>query len=135
MAEVIYSGIDVLIDEGRKEMIINPLGERFYFVECEGYNDIYTNATITREEDGTLVVEGDQELYTIHDASGLSYEKLLCAHPEALIRKRSFLGIRWYSVYGILKRQVHSRYRCMHTEYRVHERLKLISQSIEERLG
>lgn len=135
MAKVLYSGIDILIDEGRKSIVINPKGERFYFVECEEYNDIYTNATITQEEDGSLIIEGEQELYTLHDASGFSYEKLRCVHPESLIRKRNFLGITWYSVYGILKRQVHSRYRCQHLEYTIRERTQILSCHVQQEVA
>lgn len=35
MSHVCFSDIDLLIDEGRKEILINSRGERFYFVECD----------------------------------------------------------------------------------------------------
>lgn len=133
MNSVLYKEVDLLIDEKFKEIIINPKGERFYFVACEAQNSIYYGATLVREEDGTLMIEGEQELYTIHKDSGRSYQKLLCLHPAELIRKRWFLGITWYCVHGVLKRRVKSRYRCKHVEYTIHERLERLSQSIEER--
>lgn len=35
MTQVFFSDIDLLIDEEKKEIVINPKGERFYFVPCE----------------------------------------------------------------------------------------------------
>lgn len=101
MNHVFYSDVDLLIDEDRKEIIINPKGE--------------------------------QTLYTEHKAMGLDYEKLLCLHPKELIRKKSFFGMSWYNVCGVLKREVRSIYLCLHKEYRIHERCAVLSHTYEER--
>jgi hypothetical protein len=134
MKKNLHEAIDLLIDESRKEIIINPRGERFYFVACDEQSKIYRNATFSYDEEGEFYeIEGDQSLYTEHKAMGFDYEKLLCLHPRELIVKKSFLGLKWYSVSGIMKRDIRSHYRCQHKEYRIHERTAILSQIIEER--
>lgn len=134
MSEVIYSGIDLSIDEGRKEILINPKGERFYFIPCNEQSQIYRNAILRFErESGSYEIEGEQTLYTEHQGMGFDYEKLLCLHPAELIVQKSFLGLKWYSVSGIMKRDIRSRYRCQHKEYRIHERTAILACTIEER--
>lgn len=130
MSNVIYSDCDISIHEKSKEILINPKGERFYFVPCDAQDGIYRNATLTLDEQGRYMIEGTQLLYTEHNASSFCYEKLLCEHPAELIRKRNFLGlIIWYSVNGIMKREVRARYVCKHTIYQIHERLELLSNT------
>lgn len=134
MKKVLHENIDLVIDESRKEIIINPRGERFYFVECEEQSKIYHNATLTYEEEGEFYeIEGEQSLYTEHQAMGFDYDKLLCLHPRELIVKKSFLGLKWYSVSGIMKRSIRSHYRCEHKAYRIHERSEIVSTVCEER--
>jgi hypothetical protein len=134
MAEILYSGVDLSIDEEFKEILINPKDERFYFIPCNEQSQIYRNATLRYEsESGCYEIEGDQTLYTEHQGIGFDYEKVLCLHPQELIIKKSFLGITWYSVSGIMKREIRSRYRCQHNGYRIHERREILSCVIEER--
>lgn len=134
MSEILYSGIDLSIDEERKEILINPKGERFYFIPCNEQSQIYRNATLRFEsESGCYEIEGEQTLYTEHQGMGFDYEKLLCLHPAELIIQKSFLGLKWYSVSGIMKRDILSRYRCQHKEYRIHERTVILAYTIEER--
>lgn len=123
MERVVYEGVDLLIDEGRKEIVINPKGERFYFTGCDEQHRIFRNATVRFEEEkGQYAIDGEQTLYGEHKGVGRSYEKLLCLHPARLIRRHSFFGFVWYSVRGSLSRDVYSRYVCEHTTYRIFER-------------
>ncbi len=46
MSEVIYNDIDLLIDEEKKEIVINPKGERFYFVGCDEQLTIFRCAHV-----------------------------------------------------------------------------------------
>jgi hypothetical protein len=134
MSEILYSGIDLSIDEGRKEILIIPRGERFYFIPCNEQSKVFRNATLRLESrSGCYEIEGEQTLYTEHTGIGFDYEKLLCLHPAELIVKKSFLGLKWYSVSGIMKRDIRSRYRCQYKEYRIHERIAILSRTIEER--
>lgn len=134
MNQVFYSDIDLLIDEDRKEILINPKGERFYFVPCEEQSKIFRNAVLRyNDSEERYGIEGEQTLYTEHKDMGLDYEKLLCLHPKELIHKKSFLGFTWYSVYGVLKREIRSVYLCLHKEYRIHERCSVLSHTYEER--
>lgn len=134
MNQVLHEGVDLLIDESRKEIIINPKGERFYFVPCDEQSKIYRNAILCYDKDGEFYeIEGEQRLYTEHKGMGFDYEKLLCLHPSELIVKKSFFGLKWYSVSGIMKRDIRSQFRCQHKEYRIHERTAMLSQTFQER--
>jgi hypothetical protein len=134
MSHVFFSDIDLLIDEERKEIIINPKGERFYFVECVEQYKIFKDATLRYDEvKECYEIEGEQTLYSEHKGMGLDYEKLLCLHPKELIHKKSFFGFTWYNVCGVLKREIRTVYLCQHKEYRIHERLDVISKSYEEK--
>jgi hypothetical protein len=134
MSHVCFSDIDLLIDEGRKEILINPRGERFYFVKCDEQHKIFRDAILRYDSvEERYEIEGEQTLYTEHKGMGLDYEKLLCLHPQELIHKKSFLGFTWYNVCGVLKREIRSVYLCQYKEYRIHERSAVISQSCEER--
>lgn len=134
MSEVVYSDIDLLIDEKYKEITINPKGERFYFVECEQQSGIFRGACVRfNEEQGCYEIQGYQSFYSEHKAMGFSYEKLLCLHPSELIKKHSFLGLTWYSVSGVMKREIRSTYKSLHKEYRIHERTEILSRTIEEK--
>ncbi len=130
MSKILYSECDLGLNESTKTIVINPRGERFYFISCEEQSSIFTNATITINDDGRYEIEGTQLLYNEHKDSSLSREKLLCEHPEELIRKHSFLGlITWYSVNGIMKREVRTRYVCKHGSYQIDERLEFLSHT------
>jgi len=134
MNHVFFSDVDVLIDEERKEIIINPKGERFYFVGCEEQGKIFRDAILRYDSsEERYEIEGEQTLYTEHKGMGFDYEKLLCLHPKELIHKKSFFGMSWYNVCGVLKREVRSVYLCLHKEYRIHERCAVLSRKYEER--
>lgn len=81
----------------------------------------------------SIEIEGEQTLYSEHKGVGLDYEKLLCLHPEELIHKKSFFGFTWYNVCGVLKREIRTVYLCQYKEYRIHERLDVISKAYEEK--
>ncbi|MFA6189813.1 MAG: hypothetical protein WC680_11105 [Sulfuricurvum sp.] len=132
MSKILYSDVNLIIYEGSKHITINPKGERFYLMSCLRQSQIYRNATLSINEEGRYVIQGDQTLYTEHDEWDLSREKLLCEHPEELIHKRSFLGFTYYSVDGVMKREVQSRYVCQHSIYQIEERLKILSCTFEE---
>lgn len=134
MTHVFFSDIDLLIDEEKKEIVINPKGERFYFVPCEEQYKVFRDAILRYDSvEEKYEIEGQQTLYSKHKGIGRDYEKLLCLHPQELIRKKSFLGFTWYSVSGVLKREIRTVYLCKYKEYRIHERLDVISTSYEEK--
>ncbi len=98
MSHVCFSDIDLLIDEGKKEILINPKGERFYFVECDEQHKIFRDAIMRYDSvEERYEIEGEQTLYTEHKGMGLDYEKLLCLHPQELIHQKSFFGFTWYN--------------------------------------
>lgn len=135
MSKVIFSDIDLLIDERNKEIIINPKGERFYGVECDAMDSVFTDAVVSLSEEGVYEIEGKQILYREHKDRGRNFKNLLCLHPEALIKRHMFLGLfEWYSVSGVMKREVINRYVCLHKEYRFFERLKFLSHECIEKV-
>ena len=94
MSHLCYSNIDLLIDEKRKEILINPRGERFYFVECDEQYKIFRDAIMRYDSaEERYEIEGEQTLYTKHKGRGRDYEKLLCLHPAQLIHKKAFLDL------------------------------------------
>lgn len=124
----------MLIDEEKKEIVINPKGERFYFVPCEEQYKVFRDAILRYDSvEEKYEIEGEQTLYSEHKGVGLDYEKLLCLHPEELIHKKSFFGFTWYNVCGVLKREIRTVYLCQYKEYRIHERLDVISKAYEEK--
>lgn len=129
MSKIYHTNCDLALDESRKSILVNPMGERFYFIPCEEQSYIFTNATLSTDKEGRYVIEGTQTLYNEHNGVSSSYEKLLCEHPAELIIKRTFLGLTWYKVDGIMKREVHSRYICQHKAYQIHERLEFLSHT------
>jgi hypothetical protein len=134
MTQVFFSDIDLLIDEEKKEILINPKGEQFYFVACEEQYKVFRDAILRYDSvEEKYEIEGEQTLYSEHKGIGLDYEKLLCLHPQELIHKKSFFGFNWCNVCGVLKREIRTVYLCQHKEYRIHERLDVISKSYEER--
>jgi hypothetical protein len=134
MTHVFFSDIDLLIDEEKKEIVINPKGERFYFLPCEEQYKVFRDAILRYDSvEEKYEIEGEQTLYSEHKGIGLDYEKLLCLHPEELIHKKSFFGFTWYNVCGVLKREIRTVYLCQYKEYRIHERLDVISKAYEEK--
>ncbi|MDD4855419.1 MAG: hypothetical protein PHQ22_10075 [Sulfuricurvum sp.] len=134
MTQVFFSDIDLLIDEEKKEIVINPKGERFYFLPCEEQYKVFRDAILRYDSvEEKYEIEGEQTLYSEHKGVGLDYEKLLCLHPQELIHKKSFFGFTWYNVCGVLKREIRTVYLCQYKEYRIHERLDVISKAYEEK--
>lgn len=129
MSKILHTNCDLSLNEGSKSIVINPMGERFYLVPCEEQSSIFTNATLSLDDEGRYVIEGTQLLYNEHKGVSPSYEKLLCEHPHELIIKRTFLGLTWYTVNGIMKREVRSRYICLHNTYQIYERLEFLSHT------
>jgi hypothetical protein len=94
MTHVFFSDIDLLIDEEKKEIVINPKGERFYFVPCEEQYKVFRDAILRYDSvEEKYEIEGEQTLYSEHKGIGRDYEKLLCLHPQELIHKKAFLGL------------------------------------------
>ena len=132
MEEILYDKVEIYISEGNKEILINQIGERFYYVNCDSQDRIFHNATLSYDKSKErYIIVGEQTIYNEHRGLGIDYEKLLCLHPVELIKPKSFLGIKYYKVSGTFTRQVKSRYLCRHKEYVFHER-SLISQSFTE---
>jgi hypothetical protein len=129
MSNVIYSNCAISITEANASMLVNFNNERFYFIPCNEQEGVFTNATLSRMDDGSYEIEGTQLLYTEHKDISLSYEKLLCMHPCELISKQSFLGFTWYKAIGIMKREVRTRYVCKHKVYQIHERHEFLSHT------
>lgn len=129
MPNILYSNVNILINERNREIIINPLSERFYHIACEAMHSLFFDATLSLDENGSYIIEGRQTLYNEHSAIGSDYEKLLCEHPKELIKKSSLFWLfGLYSVSGVHKREVQSRYICKYKEYcRIIQREKIIS--------
>ena len=134
MNTVLFNNIDLMINEHKKEILVNPKGERFYFVKCEESDTIFTDAILSLTQEGRYEITGYQTLYTEHRDSGFSHHKLLCLHPQELIKRHSFLGVVWFSVNGVMTRSIRTCYRCAHTDYHIHERLEIISRSVEKEI-
>jgi hypothetical protein len=133
MTHVYYSDIDLRIDEEAKTIIINPKGERFYFVKCEEMGSIFRDAIVRFDsEEERYEIEGNQSLYSEHRGSSFSYEKMLCLHPKELIKKHSFLGIEWYWVGGVMKREIRTVYSCRHKQYLIQERSAIMSCTVND---
>lgn len=132
MSQVLYTNVDVSVDEYRKELLINPKGERFYAIPLEDRCMVFEDATITKTEEGVLEIEGMQTLYHEHKGTGRSYEKMVSMYPAELIRRRSFMGMVWYSVDGSMTRRVRVRYCCRHSAYACIERKAFIAHSFTE---
>jgi len=127
MEKVLYSNKNILIDVSHKEIIINPLSERFYNVRWDEIDTVYEDASLLVDEDGYYTIEGKQTLYTEHSDFGMSYEKLLTLHPKELIVKTRFFGLfEYYSVNGIHKRTMHSRYRCADKNFCIIKREEIL---------
>lgn len=133
MLRTVVEGVDLLIHEGDKEILINPKGERFYFTECDESHRIYRNASLRYDEAlERYEIEGDQTLMTEHYEMGFDYEELLCLHPSELIKRRSFFGVVWYRVSGRLHREVHTIYSCRHKHYRITRRSTVYASACRE---
>lgn len=132
MIEILYSGVDIQINESEKRIIINPLGERFYYVACDEQHTIFRNAELSYDKERrAYIIEGDQTLINEHYDSGSDYEKLLCLHPAELIHESSGLfGRQYYKVRGTCKREIHTIYHCRHSEYEIAYRAQIKSQSL-----
>lgn len=128
MERILYSNKNILIDLSQKEIIINPLNERFYNVQWEDMHTLFEDATLLVDEDGYYTIEGRQTLFIEHSDFGMSYEKLLTLHPKELIVKTRFLGLfEYYSVSGIHKRTMQSRYRCADKRFCIIKREEILS--------
>lgn len=128
MEKVLYSHKNILIDIPHKEIVINPLHERFYNVRWKEIERVFEDATLFVDEDGYYTIEGKQTLYIEHSDIGLSYEKLLTLHPKELIVQKLFLGLfSYWSVEGIHKRIMHSRYRCADKNFCIIKREEVLS--------
>lgn len=133
MTKVLYSDVNILIDERNKEVLINPVSERFYHIPCEEMYRIFFDATLSLDENGSYVIDGRQTIYTEHSALCGDYEKLLCKHPKELIKEGSFFWLfGLYSVSGVHKREVISRYICRYKEYCIIQRNQIISSEFAE---
>ncbi|MDD2358302.1 MAG: hypothetical protein PHX13_10370 [Thiovulaceae bacterium] len=135
MKEIIYKDVDIYVNEHAKTMSVNPIGERFYFLDCEDEAYIYHEATLTYDtETQKYSIEGIKRFTTKHKGSSFNYHTLLCQHPEELIVKKRFLGFLWqyYSVDGRYKREFHAIYACKHQQYVIEERTQMISQGVVE---
>lgn len=133
MPKILYSNVNILIDERNREILINPPSERFYHVAYDEMHTVFFNATLARDGDGSYIIEGKQTLYTKHNAMGGDYEKLLCEHPKELIKKSSLFWLfGTYTVYGVHKREVASRYICRYKEYCIIQREQILSHEFAE---
>lgn len=131
--KLLYSDVDIKIDEEEKAIIINQAGERFYNSGCDDLHTIFRDASISVDANGTLQIQGVQTLYNKHFDSGVNYDELLCKHPEQLIKKRSFLGLfTYYSVNGSVTREVKAFYTCEHKNYRITQRCEVLSVVVED---
>ncbi len=128
MPKILYSHVNLAICEKEKQILINPLSERFYNFTCEEMGSVFFDATLSLDEDGSYVIEGKQILYNEHSDTGSDYEKLLCKHPKELIKEGALFWLfGLYKVSGVHKREVHSKYRCRYKEYCIIQREQILS--------
>lgn len=133
MPKILYSNVNILIDERNREILVNPADERFYTIAHEKMGSIFFDATLSLDENCVYIIEGRQTLYNEHSAMGSDYEKLLCKHPKELIKKSSLFWLfGTYRVSGVHKREVSSRYICRYKEYCIIQREKIISSEFAE---
>lgn len=133
MSKVIFQECNISLDERNASMLINPNGERFYFIPCESQTSVFMNATLTLDDEERYVIEGTCLIFTKHRDIGFNYEELVCKHPEELIHKRSFLGLlSWYKVFGTMKRELRVKHLCKHKAYTFDERFEVISRTCSE---
>ena len=131
--KLLYSGVDIRIDEEEKTIIINQAGERFYNSGCDDLQTIFRDASLSVDANGNLQIQGVQTIYNRHVNSGFDYEELLCKHPEQLIKKRSFLGLfSYYSVDGSMTREIKSLYFCEYKNYQITQRCEVLSAVVED---
>lgn len=131
--KLLYSGVDIQIDENEKAIIINPAGERFYNSGCDDLHTIFHDASLSVDANGALQIQGVQTIYNRHEDSGFNYQELLCKHPEPLIKKRSFLGLfTYYSVSGSMTREIKSLYSCEYKNYQITQRCEVLSAVVED---
>jgi len=127
MPKILYSHVNIAICEKEKQIIINPLSERFYNFVCEEMGSLFFDTTLSLDEEGSYVIEGKQILYNEHSDTGSDYEKLLCEYPKELIKKGALFWLfGLYKVSGVHKREVHSKYRCRYKEYCLIQRKQII---------
>ena len=128
MEKILYNNKNILIDVRHKEIVINPPSERFYNVQWTDIDTVFEDATLFIDEDGYYTIEGRQTLYLEHSDFGMSYEKLLTLHPKELIVKKRLFGLfEYYSVEGIHKRTMQSRYRCADKKFCIIKREEVLS--------
>lgn len=131
---MIYKDVDLIIYESDKEILINPVGERFY-IDFGDINYVYRNAIVFYNEDTKkLEIVGEKTIHTEHFDRGFNFEKLAARHPIELIVKRKFLGITWYSVKGTMTREVKTSYICRHQrdQYLIDERQEIVTTKIQK---
>ena len=133
MPKILYSHVNIAICEKEKQILINPLSERFYNFTCEEMGSLFFDATLSLDEDGFYVIEGKQTLYNEHSDTGSDYEKLLCEHPKELIKEGPLFWLfGLYKVSGVHKREVHSKYRCRYKEYCIIQREQILSSEFAQ---
>ncbi|MFA5454761.1 MAG: hypothetical protein WC272_05530 [Sulfurimonas sp.] len=133
MSKTLYSNVNILIDEHNREILVNPADERFYYIGHKKMHSVFFDATLSLNEDGIYTIEGRQTIYSEHSAMGSDYEKLLCKHPKELIKKSSLFWLfGTYTVSGVHKREVHSKYICRYKEYCIIQREKILSHEFAE---
>ncbi|MFH0709901.1 MAG: hypothetical protein V2A75_06825, partial [Pseudomonadota bacterium] len=67
MSVIYHTNCDLALDESRKSILVNPMRERFYLVPCEEQASIFTNATLSIDDEGRYIIEGTQTLYNEHN--------------------------------------------------------------------
>lgn len=128
MSKILYTHVNILLNERDKEILINPINERFYNVAYEDMGSVFFDAMLSLDDSGSYIIEGKQTLYNEHSAMGRDYEKLLCKHPKELIKKSSLFWLfGTYTVSGVHKREIHSKYICRYKEYCIIQREKILS--------
>lgn len=133
MPKILYSNVNILIDEQNREILVNPADERFYTIAHEEMGSVFFDATLSLNEDSVYTIEGKQTLYNEHIALGGDYEKLLCRHPKELIKKSSLFWLfGLYRVSGVHKREVYCKYICRYKEYCIIQREKILSYEFAE---
>lgn len=89
MSEILYTNVNIIIDERCKDIIINPVSERFYFIEYDDTQKVFYDATLALNENGAYVIEGRQTIYSVRGFHKREVQsKYICKYKEYCISER-----------------------------------------------
>lgn len=57
MPKILFSNVNILIDERNREILINSQHERFYHVAYDVKHSVFFNASLERDYDGSYIID------------------------------------------------------------------------------